>query len=316
MSEESFITVAGAPEPSTAKNTAIRKYKKVNKGLVFNMAAEIATSIDCSTKISELKFSVTSLTLFHTSQASQASSLTNEEHLHSSNNHETGDFSSLSTRLQDAVDFAANGTIRPSANSTEDQVHENEELLKLMTDLNNIKKELFCEQQRNSEMEEQLISIIQENQTLQGRLANSNANEEMKSIHDELSILEEVRQGQMCSRCLRMVDDKNLQQDEDDGLMGVDHEDDDQSLLNLINAQKVEHSYRPPPTKESCSICEHLTKYLHELPVSLISLLLELWLHFRSLAFIRWILKIVQWPALLIYRMIGFPNYDDFNFSM
>ncbi|XP_055685584.1 cerebellar degeneration-related protein 2 isoform X3 [Lutzomyia longipalpis] len=183
-------------------------------------------------------------------EADEASSLTNEEHLHSSNNHETGDFSSLSTRLHDAVDFAANGTIRPSANSTEDQVHENEELLKLMTDLNNTKKELFCEQQRNSEMEEQLISIIQENQTLQGRLANSNANEEMKSIHDELSILEEVRQGQMCSRCLRMVDDKNLQQDEDDGLMGVDHEDDDQSLLDLINAQKVEHSYRPPPTKE------------------------------------------------------------------
>lgn len=62
-------------------------------------------------------------------------------------------------RLQDVVDFPTNGTIRPSANSTEDSIHENEELLKLMSDLNNTKKELMCEQQRNSEMEEQLISI-------------------------------------------------------------------------------------------------------------------------------------------------------------
>ncbi|XP_055709144.1 cerebellar degeneration-related protein 2-like isoform X2 [Phlebotomus papatasi] len=186
-----------------------------------------------------------------TEEASNANVRENSSHsLNSSNNHELGDLSSLSVRLQDVVDFPTNGTIRPSANSTEDSIHENEELLKLMSDLNNTKKELMCEQQRNSEMEEQLISIIQENQTLQGRLANSNANEEMKSIHDELSILEEVRQGQMCSRCLRMVDDKNLQQDEDDGLMGVDAEDDDRSLIELISSQKSDHVYRPPPAKE------------------------------------------------------------------
>ncbi|XP_059618942.1 cerebellar degeneration-related protein 2 isoform X3 [Phlebotomus argentipes] len=174
----------------------------------------------------------------------------NNTTLNSSNNHEHSDLSNLPARLQDVVDFPSNGTNRPSANSTEDSIHENEELLKLMTDLNSTKKELFCEQQRNSEMEEQLIQIIQENQSLQGRLANMNTNEEMKSIHDELSILEEVRQGQMCSRCLRMVDDKSMQHDDDDGLMGVDTEDDGRSLIELISSQKSDHAYRPPPTKD------------------------------------------------------------------
>lgn len=61
------------------------------------------------------------------------------------------------------------------------------------------------------------------------------------------------RQGQMCSRCLRMVDDKNLQQDEDDGLMGVDAEDDDRSLIELISSQKSDHGYRPPPAKVNTS---------------------------------------------------------------
>ncbi|GAB0093395.1 uncharacterized protein DMENIID0001_084890 [Sergentomyia squamirostris] len=171
--------------------------------------------------------------------------------LNSSNNHEMGDLSIPPKRLQDVVDFSINGTLGPSANSTDYGIQENEELFKLMSDLNTTKKELMCEQQRNSEMEEQLISIIQENQTLQGRLAQSNANEEMKSIHDELSILEEVRQGQMCSRCMRMVNDNNLQQDDDDGLMGVDAEDDDRSLIDMMSVQKSDHEYRrPSPIKE------------------------------------------------------------------
>ena len=37
------------------------------------------------------------------------------------------------------------------------------------------------------------LFIVQENQSLQSRIAQTTANEEMKSMHDELSILDEVR---------------------------------------------------------------------------------------------------------------------------
>lgn len=37
------------------------------------------------------------------------------------------------------------------------------------------------------------LFIVQENQTLQGRIAQSSTTEEMRSMHDELSVLDEVR---------------------------------------------------------------------------------------------------------------------------
>lgn len=55
-------------------------------------------------------------------------------------------------------------------------------------------------------------------------------------------------------------------------------------------------------------------KYLHELPVSIDTLLLELWLQFKKISIFRWMLKMLQWPAIVIYRMINFPTYDHLNF--
>lgn len=108
---------------------------------------------------------------------------------------------------------------------------DNEEIIRVVSDLETTKKALVSEQQRVSELEDQLVAIIQENQTLQSRLAQG-ANEEMKSVHEELSILEEVRQGNMCSRCLRACDDRITAPDEASSIAPTE-DDDDRSLLDM-----------------------------------------------------------------------------------
>ncbi|XP_075154587.1 cerebellar degeneration-related protein 2-like isoform X2 [Haematobia irritans] len=109
----------------------------------------------------------------------------------------------------------------------------NDEIIKLVSDFEATKKAFIAEQQRCGELEEQLVAIIQENQTLQTRIAQSSGTEEMKSMHDELSILDEVRQGQMCSRCLRSMDDRI--NDEQSSLAPTEEceEDEENSLLDL-----------------------------------------------------------------------------------
>ncbi|KAM7349175.1 cerebellar degeneration-related protein 2-like isoform 2-T2 [Cochliomyia hominivorax] len=109
----------------------------------------------------------------------------------------------------------------------------NDEIIKLVSDLETTKRAFMAEQQRCGELEEQLVAIIQENQSLQSRIAQTSATEEMKSMHDELSILDEVRQGQMCSRCLRSMDDRL--NDEQSSLAPTEEceEDEERSLLDL-----------------------------------------------------------------------------------
>lgn len=113
---------------------------------------------------------------------------------------------------------------------------DNEDIINLVNDLETTRKAFMTEQQRCGELEEQLVAIIHENQTLQGRIAQNSTNEEMKSVHDELSILDEVRQGQMCCRCLRAVDDRNTINDEHSSIAPTeedDEEDEERSLLDL-----------------------------------------------------------------------------------
>jgi hypothetical protein len=70
---------------------------------------------------------------------------------------------------------------------------DSEEVLKLVTGLEEAKRQYVCEHNRVAELEEQLAMIAQENQKLQSRLAKMDTIDEMKSVHEELSILEEVR---------------------------------------------------------------------------------------------------------------------------
>lgn len=62
-----------------------------------------------------------------------------------------------------------------------------------MQELERTRKCFVAEQNRVAELEEQLAAIAQENQILQSKIVQINTTEEMKSVHEELSILEEVR---------------------------------------------------------------------------------------------------------------------------
>ncbi|EDV94953.1 cerebellar degeneration-related protein 2 [Drosophila grimshawi] len=122
---------------------------------------------------------------------------------------------------------------------------ENEELMSLITDLELLRRNFMAERQRNVELEEQLVAIIQENQTLQSRNAITSTNEEMMSMQDEFSLLDDVRQGQMCSRCLRIMEEQASNNDGQSSVAQTDDvaEDDERSLLGSeFSAQLAENS--------------------------------------------------------------------------
>ncbi|XP_055526574.1 uncharacterized protein LOC129719162 isoform X2 [Wyeomyia smithii] len=125
---------------------------------------------------------------------------------------------------------------------------ENEELIRIMQELEKTRKCLIAEQNRVAELEEQLAAIAQENQILQSKIVQINTTEEMKSVHEELSILEEVRQGQMCTRCLRGFEDRA-----DDESIITGTEDDDRSLMDLIQNADAPQVYRSSVTIKTSS---------------------------------------------------------------
>ncbi|XP_041630834.1 cerebellar degeneration-related protein 2-like [Drosophila kikkawai] len=79
------------------------------------------------------------------------------------------------------------------------------ELDRLLREMETTKQDFLAEQQRCADLEEQLGAIIQENQSLQGRLAEASGSHETMSLQGELSLLDEVVQGQLCTRCLRFI---------------------------------------------------------------------------------------------------------------
>ncbi|XP_013190056.1 cerebellar degeneration-related protein 2 isoform X2 [Amyelois transitella] len=106
---------------------------------------------------------------------------------------------------------------------------EDEDLLRLSDELRESKVSFAQEQRRVTELEEQLASMIQENNRLQEQLRNWHQREdEPKSMHEEFSILEEVRQGQLCIRCLRGVERG------DDMSSMLDGDDDDRSAISSL----------------------------------------------------------------------------------
>ncbi|XP_058443356.1 uncharacterized protein LOC131425442 isoform X2 [Malaya genurostris] len=125
---------------------------------------------------------------------------------------------------------------------------ENEELIRIMQELEKTRKCFVAEQNRVAELEEQLAAIAQENQILQSKIVQINTTEEMKSVHEELSILEEVRQGQMCTRCLRGFEDRA-----DDESIITGTEDDDRSLMDLIQNAEAPQVYRSSVTIKTSS---------------------------------------------------------------
>ncbi|XP_047528339.1 cerebellar degeneration-related protein 2 isoform X1 [Vanessa atalanta] len=105
---------------------------------------------------------------------------------------------------------------------------EDEDLLRLSDELRENKVAFAQEQRRVTELEEQLASVIQENNRLQEQLRNwHQRDDEPKSMHEEFSILEEVRQGQLCVRCLRGME-------RDDMSSILDGDDDDRSAISSL----------------------------------------------------------------------------------
>ncbi|CAH4032217.1 cerebellar degeneration-related protein 2 isoform X1 [Pieris brassicae] len=120
-----------------------------------------------------------------------------------------------------------NGTPLKSAPLPE-LTKEDEDLLRLSDELRENKAAFAQEHRRVTELEEQLASVIQENNRLQEQLRNwHQRDDEPKSMHEEFSILEEVRQGQLCIRCLRGIE-------RDDMSSMLDGEDDDRSAISSL----------------------------------------------------------------------------------
>lgn len=124
---------------------------------------------------------------------------------------------------------------------------EHEELLKVITELEETKQQFMNEHMTVAELEQQLSVLAQENQKLQSKLVQSNTLDEMRSVHEELSFLEEVRQGQMCTRCLKTFDDRMVPT-ENTSYIGTEGDDDDRSLMDLLNHATTQDS---PPTYRS-----------------------------------------------------------------
>lgn len=121
---------------------------------------------------------------------------------------------------------------------------EHDELLKIMTELEEAKLQYVNEHLMVSELEQQLAVLSQENQSLQSRLVQANTLDEMKSVHEELSFLEEVRQGQMCTRCLKNFDCRMVPTENTSYIGTEGDEDDDRSLLDLLN-NTATHTSQP-----------------------------------------------------------------------
>lgn len=119
---------------------------------------------------------------------------------------------------------------------------DHEELLKVLTELEETKQQNVSAQMTISELEQQISVLAQENNSLQTRLVQTNTLDEMKSVHEELSFLEEVRQGQMCTRCLKSYDDRMT---ENTSYIGTECDEDDRSLMELLNENTTMHSHPP-----------------------------------------------------------------------
>lgn len=82
----------------------------------------------------------------------------------------------------------------PKATPLPELTKDDEDLLRISDELRESKVSFAQEHRRVTELEEQLASMVQENNRLQEQLRNWHQREdEPKSMHEEFSILEEVR---------------------------------------------------------------------------------------------------------------------------
>ncbi|KAK7869309.1 hypothetical protein R5R35_012873 [Gryllus longicercus] len=116
------------------------------------------------------------------------------------------------------------------ANSNSDA----DEVVRLLGQIRELKHQRAKEQRKAAELEEQLAAIVQENMTLEEKLNIMQQKEDdMKCLQEEMLTLEEVRQGQLCRRCLRAIDTRG----QDELSLVMDREDDDISVVNSVTSE-------------------------------------------------------------------------------
>ncbi|KAK9730272.1 hypothetical protein QE152_g15335 [Popillia japonica] len=119
--------------------------------------------------------------------------------------------------------------------STESDSKEIEQIAYLMSQLREAHTQCAKDQRRITELQEQLETMQEQSKVLERQLSQYHIKEEeMKSVQDEFSSLEEVRQGQLCSRCLRTVNGDDM------SLSACD--DDDSSMFEAINERSQHRS--------------------------------------------------------------------------
>ncbi|CAG9821922.1 unnamed protein product [Phaedon cochleariae] len=149
-----------------------------------------------------------------------------------------------------------------------------EQLAQLVEQLGRARAQCGREERRAGELEEQLATMARQCQALEEQLARAahggrGRDEEdlnMKSMHEELTTLEEVRQGQMCSRCLRSLDTSSEIPDDDDasmldGLMATAHSHHRSSFSMDVQAHVDNQSSPLTPKQPANPYKELVQKY-------------------------------------------------------
>lgn len=81
-----------------------------------------------------------------------------------------------------------------------------EEVDRLRGEMQELKAQRLRDQRRSSKLEEQVQALVQENQVMEEQLqVFQHKEEDMKSLQEEISTLEEIRSGQLCGRCTQKM---------------------------------------------------------------------------------------------------------------
>ncbi|XP_006614871.1 cerebellar degeneration-related protein 2-like isoform X2 [Apis dorsata] len=109
-----------------------------------------------------------------------------------------------------------------------------EEVTELLRQLQEARSQRAREQQKVTELRQQLASLLQENNALEEQLnVWRNKAQDVKNLQEEINTLEEVRRGQLCGRCLRGLDSKT--HDELSVMLNQEEYDDISMAESLMN---------------------------------------------------------------------------------
>lgn len=121
-------------------------------------------------------------------------------------------------------------------NSTDEIDSGMEEMAQLLAQLRETRALCSKDERKIAELEEQLATMVQQNQALENQviqLSHRGDDLNMKSMHEELTTLDEVKDGQLCSKCLRTLDQSSNE------IL----DDDDQSMLDDLMTTQHRSSF-------------------------------------------------------------------------